>query len=324
MTKIIKNTKTYTGQELDSVFFRPMLCGPDARNLGLKILYNTPVPTTMNFWKQNAQILKKFTKGWNGGNPAEKYQKTIRLSKVKAELGYSAADYFGMVYEKILSHSNGKFDNLDGTALEAAETELFKNAIAESIRATMWLGDVNRAGYFNTFDGFLKRIAEDAGGGNEDIKIITMTDMKNPDAADQLFKKLYAAAPMELKQMQSDNELVFLVTGSVFENYVDTLTSGNLESIRTAKINGPDAIAYRGIPVIDMQVDQYIGNTPDLAPSWAILTDRRNLALAVNTSDYPASEITMWYNADEMENRQRAVFLAGCDYLLPELIVAAF
>jgi hypothetical protein len=28
----------------------------------------------------------------------------------------------------------------------------------------------------------------------------------------------------------------------------------------------------------------------------------------------------MWYNPDQMENRQRAVFMAGCDYLLPELM----
>lgn len=32
----------------------------------------------------------------------------------------------------------------------------------------------------------------------------------------------------------------------------------------------------------------------------------------------------MWYNPDQMENRQRAVFMAGCDFLLPELMAIAF
>ena len=32
----------------------------------------------------------------------------------------------------------------------------------------------------------------------------------------------------------------------------------------------------------------------------------------------------MWYNPDEMENRQRAIFMAGCDYLLPELMSVGF
>lgn len=57
--------------------------------------------------------------------------------------------------------------------------------------------------------------------------------------------------------------------------------------------------------------------------SFALLTDRRNLALAVNTADFPGTEVRMWYNPDQMENRQRAVFMAGCDYLLPELVSMA-
>ena len=54
------------------------------------------------------------------------------------------------------------------------------------------------------------------------------------------------------------------------------------------------------------------------------VSDSRNLAVAVNTSDFPGSEVSMWYNPDQMENRQRATFMAGCDYLLPELIVASY
>jgi hypothetical protein len=53
-----------------------------------------------------------------------------------------------------------------------------------------------------------------------------------------------------------------------------------------------------------------------------MLTDKRNLALAVNTSDYPGSEVRMWYNPDEMENRQRATFMAGCEILDEELVSA--
>ena len=37
--------------------------------------------------------------------------------------------------------------------------------------------------------------------------------------------------------------------------------------------------------------------------------------LAVNTADFPGNEVRMWYNPDEMENRQRAVFMAGCAIL---------
>ena len=58
-------------------------------------------------------------------------------------------------------------------------------------------------------------------------------------------------------------------------------------------------------------------------PSFCFLTDRRNLVLAVNTADYPGSEVRMWYNPDEMQNRQRAIFMAGCELLDEELVVRA-
>ena len=44
--------------------------------------------------------------------------------------------------------------------------------------------------------------------------------------------------------------------------------------------------------------------------------------MAVNTADSPGSEVRMWYNPDEMENRQRAVFAIGCEVLDDELVCA--
>ena len=91
----IESAKTYTGNELETIFFRPMLCGPSAVDLGIRVLYNMPVPTTIQLWSGNKNVLQKFTEaGWTGGSPATKQQKTINLSRVKAEMGFSAADYF--------------------------------------------------------------------------------------------------------------------------------------------------------------------------------------------------------------------------------------
>lgn len=324
MTKIIANSKNYTGNDLETIFFRPVLLGTSAVDLGVRVLYNMPVPTTLNFWKQTPDVLKKYAKGWSGAGAASKFQKTIAMSKVKAEMGYAAADYFGMVYEQIAGSSDVNFSDLSGSELEAAETEIFKRAIAESIRATMWLGDTARAGAFNTFDGLLKRIKADSGTGTEDIKTVPMTSMATDGNAEKLFKALYDKSSAELRSMKAEGNLVLLVTRDVYENYEAGLLNGNLDSVHLAKINGIEKLYYRGIPVVDIQVDSYLGALADLPKSWAMLTDRRNMAVAVNTSDFPGSEVTMWYNPDEIENRQRAIFAAGCDYLLPELIVASF
>lgn len=324
----IESTKSYEGRDLETIFFRPMLSGPNAVDLGIKMMYNMPVPTTLQFWKRGGDILQKYsTAGWNGGESASKYQKLIQLSKVKAEVGYSAEDYFNMVFEQIAARADVNLDDLSGTELEAAETALFRDAIAESIRATMWLGDTDRSGALATFDGFLKRLLADSGSQENDVHGFGIADniasSQEPDAAESLLKKLWNEAPEVLKAFKAQGNLVYLVTSDIYAKYEEELDNVVLESAYLAKQNGRDGLSFRGIPVIDIQVSEYLKQCADMPQSFALLTDRRNLAMAVNTADFPGTEIRMWYNPDQMENRQRAVFMAGCDYLLPEMVSLA-
>lgn len=324
----IESTKSYEGRDLETIFFRPMLSGPNAVDLGIKVMYNMPVPTTLQFWKRGGDILQKYsTAGWNGGESASKYQKLIQLSKVKAEVGYSAEDYFNMVFEQIAARADVNLDDLSGTELEAAETALFRDAIAESIRATMWLGDTDRSGALATFDGFLKRLLADSGSQENDVHGFGIADniasSQESDAAESLLKKLWNEAPEVLKAFKAQGNLVYLVTSDIYAKYEEELDNVVLESAYLAKQNGRDGLSFRGIPVIDIQVSEYLKQCADMPQSFALLTDRRNLAMAVNTADFPGTEIRMWYNPDQMENRQRAVFMAGCDYLLPEMVSLA-
>lgn len=326
MTKVIANPKNYTGDELSNIFFRPILTGDSAQQLGIRVLYNMPVPTTLNFWSTTPDILKSYQKGWGGAHNSAQSNKTLEMKKVKAEMSYSAADYFSMVYERMTTSPDINLTDLSGTELEAAETELFKTSIAEGLRATMWVGDTTRTSGFNTFDGFIKRIKEDSGTGVNDIKKIPMLPMTSatPDNGAKLLKNLLEAADPKLRALKSQANLVFIATRDIIENYEASLYNGTTDAAREARINGIPSLQYRGIPVVDMQVDAYLPSLTDLPQSFAILTDRRNLALAVNTRDLPGSEVAMWYNPDELENRQRATFLAAADYLLPELMVVSF
>jgi len=323
MAKLIENPKTYKGQELDTIFFRPMLSGPDAEKLGIRVLYNMPVPTTLQFWKRSVDVLRQYAKGWTGGDLAKKFQKKIDLFKVKAELGFSASDYFQMVFEKIANSAPANMDDLSGTELEAAETSLFKESITEAIRATMWYGDVDRVTGLNTFDGFLKRIKEDIAGGETELKTVSLPALTATDAAETLLKNMWESAPEVLRYFRNEGNLVYLVSSDIYSNYEDSLDSISVESAYFSKQNGRKELYYKGIPVIDVQMGSYAGQFTDMPETFALLAESRNLALAVNTNDFPGMEVRMWYNPDEMENRQRAVFMAGCDYLLPELIVAA-
>jgi hypothetical protein len=71
--------------------------------------------------------------------------------------------------------------------------------------------------------------------------------------------------------------------------------------------------------VVEVPLGKYSHN---FGTHFCILTDRRNFVLALNTADMPENEVRMWYNPDEMENRQRAVFLAGTEILDLKLVSA--
>ncbi|MCC8087933.1 MAG: hypothetical protein LIO79_01505 [Rikenellaceae bacterium] len=324
MAKIIENPKTYTGEELSAIFFRPMLTGPDATELGIRIMYNMPVPTTISFWERSSDVLKNYSSEWAGSDPSVKYQKKIDLSKVKAELGFSAEDYFNMVYERLTGAPDVNLGDLSGTNLEEAETALFKEAVSESIRATMWTGNTQRNEGHNTFDGVIKKIKEDIAGGETGITEIPLPDLSMEASAEGLLKEMWDKAPAYLRQLRSRGDLVFLVTTDIYDNYEDTLDSYKVDNSYLAMQNGRNELKYKGIPIIDLHITNYLKSYSDMPDSIAILTDRKNLALAVNTNDFPGMEVKMWYNPDQIENRQRAVFMAGCDYLLPELLVVSY
>ncbi len=322
MMNRIENTKTYLGKELETIFFRPMLQGENAVDLGVRVLYNMPAPATLHFWRRPDDVLHKYTAaGWKGSKAPERMRKNIELQRVKAEMGYSADEYFSLVYDSMTRAAIGSMEDLSGTVLEEAETALFREAIAESIRATMWLGKSDRESGLNTFDGFLHRIKSDIASQG----IVAETyDTIDAATAETRLRTVWDNAPIVLKDLRSEGQLAFFVTTDVYNAYEESLETPSLEAAYLAKQTGHETLTYRGIPLVDLKITEHLVNHVDLGTSFILLTDRRNLALALSAGEFPGTEVRMWYNPDLMENRQRAVFMAGCDYLLPELISLAY
>lgn len=315
---LIENPKTYTGRDLETIFFRPMFSGQNAEQLGIRMLYNMPVPTTIQLWSPQSDILQEYETGWRGGNSAIRQQKTIELHKVKAEVGFSASDYFQQVYELITGRADVNLDDLTGTELEAAETEMFRAAIAESLRLTMWIGDTE-ADTYNKFNGFLTKII-----GNDEVTHADLSGVTpSKDSVLGIFNQLWAAAPAQLKAMKGDGNLAFLVTGDVYDAYEQYLDSCGSDAAYNDLNSGRRELSFHGIKLIDMGISHLLPTSKLAEQPICLLTDRRNLVLAVNTADYPGSEVRMWYNPDEMQNRQRAIFMVGCEVLDEKLVVLA-
>ena len=314
MAKIIENSKNYTGTEMDQIFIRPTFTGEDAKALGIRVMYNLPQNTTMNFFAKQSNILKEFATGWQGGEASKKYQKTIEMAKVKAEVGYQAEDYFATVYEKIVGRSDVSLQDLTGTDLAKAEEELFRDAIAEDLRSAMWVGDTaGTLSDYKTFDGFVKK----ASTYTDSVKYKLIA----PTASNIIgsFKAVWNAASEALRAMKSTGKLVFFVTSDVY-NALEEAYDGKTNSVAYGEmVNGRSVLRWHGIEVKEMQADSRL----KVKQSIILLAHKDNLVLAVNTRDMPSAGVRMWYNPDENENRQRAAFLASAEILDESLIVFA-
>ena len=316
----LENAKQYTGSELETVFFRPMLTGESARELGVRVLYIMPTPTHVQLWDGQRNILQKYTAaGWSGGAAAAKFEKTIDLRRVKAEMSFSAADYFSMVCEKIASVTNVHLEDLTGTELEKAETALFRQALAENLRATMWVGDASAETGYNTFDGFLKLIGELVAEESVYHNTYQDADLASAEKIVEFFDELWTNADTRTQDLKADGQLAYFLTSDLCHLYEKYLDAKGADAAYADAVNGRPTLSYHGIPVIDVRLGGYLAPT-SFDKSFCMLTDRRNLVLAVNTADMPGNEVRMWYNPDEMENRQRAVFMAGCAILDESLV----
>lgn len=320
----LENAKTYTGNDLSTIFFRPMLSGPTASDLGVRVLYNMPVPTVVQLWEAQKNVLRTLdasTSTWNGGSAAKKLQKKLDLKRVKAEMSYSAADYYSLVYERISGSAEVNMGDLTGTELETAETEMFRRSIAEGIRSTMWAGDVTQ-NTCNTFDGFIKQVHGSALAG--DSPSVKYSSLADPTDAPALFEAVLKASDPTLLDRKAEGQLAFFVSTDVYEAYERHLDEMGAEAAYVDYINGRKALMYHGIAVVDPRIGTYLKDHALLPESFCLLTDRRNLVVAVNTSDFPGTEIRMWYNPDEMENRQRAVFMITADVIDNAMLTFAY
>ena len=315
MAQLIENAKNYTGEELANIFLRPSFTGENAAALGLRVLYNTPVNTTLNFWSRRENVLKAYTKGWDGGEVSKKYQKTIAMAKVKAEQGFGASDYFGMVYERITNTPNVNLQDLSGTDIENAEVALFAEAIAEDARVTMWVGDKSKAvSDYDLFDGLITKAAAYAGS-----KKVTLSGAPTEKTIKAAFDSVWKAAPAALKALKSTGKLVYFVTADVFEAYESFLDSYTNTIAYTDVQKGRNVLNYHGVEVHKIDVDSHLKTQQSII----LLSHKENLVFALNTTDMPEAGVRLWYNADEMENRQRACFLAGTEILDEEMVVYA-
>lgn len=323
----ITSEKTYTGQQLSDIFFRTTFSGKSAAELGLRVVYNLPVPTTLTLWSLTGDGIKPYKSGFQGENQTKRVSKTIDMTKCKLENAFAPSDYEATIYELITNDPNVNLQDLSGSDLERAETELFRRFIRENIRVHMWVGDSarktadNKAGKYSVFDGFLKKALDTT--NYTELHRVTISSAPSASNVISLLDSVWNAAPAELKEMKSGGDLVYFVTSDVYQAYEAYLDSKTNSVAYKDLQDGRTELMYHGIRLVEAQIDSIIAGLSDMPDSFVMLAPKQNLVLSLNTANMPDAEVRMWYNPDEIENRQRCCFLAGTEFLDENLVVFA-
>lgn len=323
----ITSEKTYTGQQLSDIFFRTTFSGKSATELGLRVVYNLPVPTTLTLWSLTGDGIKPYESGFQGENQTKRVSKTVDMTRCKIENAFSPSDYEGRIYELITNDPNVNLQDLSGSDLERAETELFRRFIRENIRVQMWVGNSARKttddkpGKYSVFDGLLKKALDTT--NYKELHRVTMSAAPTSSNIISILDSVWNAAPAELKEMKSGGDLAYFATSDVLEAYEAYLDSKGNSAAYADLQKGRDTLQYHGIRIVEAQVDSIIAGLSDMPDSFVLLAPKQNLVLSLNTANMPDAEVRMWYNPDQIENRQRCCFLAGTEFLDENLVVFA-
>lgn len=166
----------------------------------------------------------------------------------------------------------------------------------------------------------------DATGSVANTTAVVQNTTVKADGAKALFKAMYAAMPAELRGLKGEGRLRYLVTQSVYDNYMESLeTASGIPQAYVAMVDGLERLTFRGIPVIarpqwDENIEEDFGS---IRPHRAMLTAIDNLVFGTDGSG-DTGKFDSWYNMDEQENRMRCEYLGGTQYVHPNFTVLAY
>ena len=170
-----------------------------------------------------------------------------------------------------------------------------------------------------------------ATGDLDGSEATTVAAVKNTtlvtDGSKAAFKAMYNAMTPELRALQAQGRLRYIVTQSMLDNYMESLeTASGIPEAYRAMIDGQQRFTYRGIPIIPRQDWDIFINSADFGyvrPHRAMLTVPENLIVGTDgTGD--DMMIETWYNIDKQLNKTRVEYKAGVQYYHEKYIVAAY
>lgn len=242
----------------------------------------------------------------------------------------------------VLGDSNLIGDGLSGYELGGKLRTVILDEIAEQARQDVWkvyLFGNNSLGagstnMFSTIDGLWTSYLDSF--ASYCIKPVTNalpngpTSVLNPNQSRDTFRAMWGGASILLKQMVASGKTKFFVTGSMWENYYDSLIDNCcVEGSWIAGQKGIPTLYYRGVEIVPIWIADYtLENDTDnpyygLLRHFAILTIPENNVFGVE-SMADLNNLEMCYDCRTKTTLIQGEMRFGAQFLQCDLTVIAF
>ena len=259
----------------------------------------------------------------------EATEKILEVTRIFSQADICVNDYF----EKFVAdqlRTGADSGDLTDTQIASAILERFMQDTAVDVSSLIWFGDTDLSDpFYNILNGLFKQIKLAVAAGD----IVRTQTLGNGDLADcaarDILRGLHTGANVRLKQVPN-NQKVMLVSGEIWENWLACKELGDsccTELGWTLEVEGTQALAYRGIPVLpmwnwDRVVDEQVVAVYDNR-YHAVYTTIDNLMLGTDRFA-STNEARVWYSVDDDQNYMRMKFPLGVTVFDEGLIAVAY
>lgn len=294
-------------------FLQPLFLGGDDASM-FDVITDAKSSFSLQKYGSVEKLTKAYTEGFTGAGTISSSQRTVTLSRVKAEGEQGSSSFFGKIDGELLARGIDR-GNIEPTVLAQIILQIFEKGVRRDKNRQLWFSDTASASAdYNIYDGIFKQLASLPAAQ----KLVFPAGALAVDAAEDEFQKVKDAAPNEMLENMSD--VVIMATRAVVENYLQTLKALGTERAHLQTENGVLVPTWDGIPVIAMpEWDTHIAADALATDAHrVVMTVKQNIAVA---TDFDNFGLETWYNQDEMKYRFRADYTIGTQYKNDELTV---
>lgn len=267
--------------------------------------------------------------------------KTLETGLFEINLSWCKKEFQGLLstYNVLGDDRSLVGDGLSGYELGGRLRSLILDEVLEAARQDVWkiafLGQSAFTGssVYSTIDGLWTNYLDNF--ANYCIKPVTNSlpnaanSTLNANQARDTFRQMYTQAPIILKQMFGGGKVKLFVTGSMYENYMQSLEDNCcVEGSWRLQQDGTKSLYFRGIELVPLWIIDYAlenETTPysGLLRHFAILTLPENNIFGVeNSSDL--NNLELCYQCKDKTTYIQGEMRFGTNFLNCDLTVIAY